>query len=343
MKFVEIVEIVEDIESKLGTLSESKLDLIETILEEGTDIEFDIVHHLDYLVEFVETQTDENAKIIAETVDGSKILNIILESARKNASKPELIIEEALDNIENIDIEFLEEDETASVTLLSIVTNKLTEMLGEETVESLPAEMVFDIVEAAKDLDLDDSVETMDLVETVEEISNKLEKAINEGVIDFDSEDYEGESLMEFLDDYEDTEDLLEEMAQVNEEILAEAEDEDGANLLRKAKGATVLIEKKLTRCKPGDVQCAQKKAKDAKKYYMKNPKLHGGEDIKDLSMDKLTGKLRKHVKKAAKAHKQATGKAYSDEYLQFVLIPGILKHMRNKGKHMKASSKILK
>jgi len=341
MKFVEIVETVENIESKLSTLSESKLDLLEVILEEGSDIEFDIQHHIDYLVEFVETQTDENAKIIAETVNGGEILNIILESLRKNTTDTDAALAEAVELVGEIDIKLLEEDESASVTLLSIVTNTLTEMLGEETVEALPAEMVFDIVEESKELDLVDNADELNLVDLVEEISTKLETAINEGEIDLDSDDYEGETLEEFLNDYDDIEDLLEEMEQVNEGILAESDDEAGANLMRKAKEATTLVEAKMEKCPPLNKACMMKKAKNAKEYYAKH-EMPGGVSPKDFKLNKLKGKLGKHVNKAAKAAR-AAGKALTPDYMQYVLVPGIIKRMRIKNKKMKAKQNLKK
>jgi len=337
MKFVEIVETVESIERKLSTLSESKLDLMEVILEEG-NTDFDIAHNIDTLVEFVDAQTDENATIIAETVSGAEVLDIILEAVRKNSNTAEALTE-AQENIENIEIELMEEDdEMASVTLLSVVTNTLTEMLGEEAVEALPAEMVFDIVEEAKELDLSDDAADMDLVELVEEISTELETAINEGTIDLDSEDYEGETLEEFLNDYEDTEDLLEEMSEVNEEILSESEDEAGADLMRKAKEATTLVEAKMERCPTGDKKCQMSKAKKAKIWFSKN-EMPGGGNAKDFSMSNLSGKLRKHVVAAGKASKKATGKPLSKDYIQYVLVPGIIKRMRIKNKKLKAKS----
>ena len=336
MKFVEITETVESITQKLSTLSEAKLGLVETILKEGVDSSFDVAHHMDYLVEFVESQTDANAELIAETVDGGKVLEIILESVRKNPSDMKTFIAESVEAVGNIDIELVEEDEeTASVTLLSVVTNTLTEMLGEEAVEALPAKMVFDLVEAAKDLDISDDASEMDLVSLVEEISSKLETAISEGEIDLDSDDYEGETLAEFLDDYEDTEDLLEEMSQVTEEILSESTDEAGADLMRAAKEATTLIEAKMEKCNSGDVKCKQAKAKKAKAYFAKN-NLPGGGKAKDFSMDKIHGKLAKHVKAAAKASMKATGKPLSKEYIQYVLVPGIIKRMRVKNMRLK-------
>jgi len=334
MNFVEIVELVDNIETKLSHLSESKLDLMAEILEEGTT-DFDVAHHIDMLVEFVNAQTDENARIIAESVSGAEVLDIILEAVRKN-SNIKHAIKEAQDNIE---IKLLEQDETntASVTLLSVVTNTLTEMLGEDAVESLPAEMIFDIAIEAKELELSDDAADMDLVELVEEISTKLKTAINVGDIDLDSDDYEGETLEEFLDDYEDIEDLLEEMAQVTEEILSESEDEVGVNLMRKAKEATTLIEAKMKRCPSGDRKCQMEKAKKAKKYYEKH-EMPGGGNIKDIKLNDLHGNLRKHVKKAVKAARASSGgKQLSPDYIQYVLVPGIIKRMRIKNKKMKA------
>ena len=297
----------------------------------------------DTLVEFVDAQTDENATIIAETVSGAEVLDIILEAVRKNSNTAEALTE-AQENIENIEIELMEEDdEMASVTLLSVVTNTLTEMLGEEAVEALPAEMVFDIVEEAKELDLSDDAADMDLVELVEEISTELETAINEGTIDLDSEDYEGETLEEFLNDYEDTEDLLEEMSEVNEEILSESEDEAGADLMRKAKEATTLVEakkKKYPRCPRGDFKCIVGKAKKAKKQFAKDGGMKvtgkgGKTEIKPVTMDSISGKLRKHVKETAKRFKKFHGKAMSDDILAYT-IAGIIKRMRFKGKKLK-------
>lgn len=343
MKFVEIVETVESIENELGTLSEEKLELLETILKEGAETEFDVVHHIDYLVEFVDTYTDENAKVVTESVNGGDVLNIILEAVRKNPKNMEEIISEATENVGNLDIKLVEETtELTSITLLSIVTNTLTEMLGEQTVEELPAEMIFDIVEEAKQLDLSESIMEMDIVELVEEISTKLEEAITSGEIDVDSDDYEGETLAEFLNDYRDTDDLLEEMAKVNETILSESTDEEGANLMRKAKAASVIIEAKMQPCKSGDVKCKQEKAKKAKEYFAKH-ELPGGGKAEDFSMDNISGKLRKHVVAAAKASQASTGKPLSKDYIQYVLVPGIIKRMRMKNKKLKRSDTMKK
>ena len=338
MKFVEIVETVESIETKLDGLSEEKLVLLETILKEGAETEFDVEYHIDYLIEFVSSQSDENAEIISETVNGGEILEIILESVRKNTNDIETFLSEVNKQVGEINIDNPndEETETVSVNLLSIVTNTLTEMLGEETVENLPAEMVFDIVNEAKNLDLSDEVIDMDIVSLVEEISSKLETAITEGKIDLDSADYECETLAEFLDDYSDIEDLLEEMSQVNEEVLAEAKDKAGAELMRKAKAATMVVEAKMEKCKAGDMKCKQEKAKKAKEYFSKN-EMPGGGNAKDFTMDKISGKLAKHVKKAAKASQKATGKPLSKEYIQYVLVPGIIKRMRMKNMKLKA------
>ena len=342
MKFIEIVETVESIETKLSALSEAKLALLETILEEGAETQFDVEYHIDYLVEFIESQSDENATTIAESVNGGQVLDIILEAARKHTNDKESFIVEAVEKVGNIDITLIEEGNTASVTLLSVVTNTLTEMLGESVVEGMPAEMVFDIVESAKELELVEGAETLTLVELVEEISTKLERAIKSGAIDVDSDDYVGETLSEFLNDYTDTEDLLEEMAQVNEDILSESIDIQGANLMRKAKAATTLIEAKMEACPKGDMKCKQDKAKKAKAYYAKH-EFPGGGKPEDWAMDKITGKLAKHVKAAAKASKEATGKPLSKEYIQYVLVPGIIKRMRIKNKKMTAKSKLKK
>lgn len=343
MKFVEIVETVEGIESKLGTLSEEKLGLLESILVEGADTAFDVVNHIDYLVEYVNSYTDENAQIIAETVDCGKVLGIILESARKHTTDTEAFLVEAVEKTEEIDIELLAEDDaTASVTLLSVVTNTLTEMLGEEAVESMPAEMVFDIVESAKELDLADNAEEMDIVSLVEEISTKLEESIKDGSIDLDSDDYKGETLSEFLEDYTDTDDLLEEMTKVTDEILAESENEDAARLMGKAKDATIMLEAKKEKCAPGDMKCMINKAKKAKEWFLKN-KHPSGIKPEEMKVGALTGRLGKHTREATKAFKKKHGKAMPKDYIQFVLVPGIIAGMRAKGKKRKASEKVLK
>ena len=131
-------------------------------------------------------------------------------------------------------------------------------------------------------------------------------------------------------------------MAQVNEDILSESIDIQGANLMRKAKAATTLIEAKMEACPKGDMKCKQNKAKRAKAYYAKN-EFPGGGNPEDWAMDKITGKLAKHVKAAARASKEATGKPLSKEYIQYVLVPGIIKRMRIKNKKMNAKSKLKK
>ena len=339
MKFIEIVETVDGIESKLDKLSDAKLGLVEAMLVEGTDTEFDVVSHLDYIVSFVDSYSDESAITIAETVDCGKVLNIVLDSARKHSKNTEAFIAEAVEATGEIDIQLLEEDEkTGSVTLLSVVTNKLTEMFGEEAVESMPAEMIFDITEAAKHLDISDDSSKLDLVELVEEISTKLEESIKSGSIDLDTEDYEGETLDEFLNDYTDTEDLLNEMAQVTDEVLAESTNEAASRLLGKAKSATILVEARLKNCAPGDLKCMMDKAKNAKKWYAKH-EMPGGGNIKAIKVDALDGKLGKHVRAAVKAFKQTHGKAPLAEYVQFVLVPGIIKRMRMKNKKLKGKA----
>lgn len=343
MNFIEIVETVEGIESKLESLSDAKLGLIESMIIEGADTSFDVVSHLDYLVEFVESYSDEQAETISETVDCGKILDIVLESARKHTSDAETFITEAKHTVGEIDIQLLEEDATtSSVTLLSVVTNKLTEMFGESTVEQMPSEMVFDIVEATKELDISDDSSELDLVSLVEEISSKLESAIKEGQIDFDTSEYECETLEEFLSDYSDTEDLLEEMSKITDEVLSESENEDAVRLLSKAKSSTVLVEAKMQNCASGDLKCMMDKAKKAKQWYAKN-EMPGGGNIKDIKVDALDGKLGKHVKAAVKAFKETHGKPPLKEYVQFVLVPGIIKRMRMKNRKMNAKGKMKK
>ena len=101
MKFMEIVETVESIETKLSALSEAKLALLETILEEGAETQFDVEYHIDYLVEFIESQSDENATTIAESVNGGQVLDIILEAARKHTNDKESFIAEAVEKVGN--------------------------------------------------------------------------------------------------------------------------------------------------------------------------------------------------------------------------------------------------
>lgn len=336
MKFVEIVEIVEDIESRLESLSEAKLGLLEAMFTEG-ETTFDVENHIDYLVEFVDSYSDENALIISESIDCGKVLNIVLDSVRNNTTDTKAFIAEAAEAVGNIDINLLEEDEnTSSVTLLSVVTNTLTEMLGEDAVEKMPAEMVFDIAEAAKNLDVSDDSANMNLVSLVGEISSKLKTAITEGSIDLDTDDYDGETLSEFLDDYEDTADLLNEMSQVTDTILAESTNEDAARLLGKAKGATIMLEGKMQQCAPGDLKCMQSKAKKAKTYY-RTHSMPGGTKPQDFNTDALSGKLGKHVKLAIKAFKSKHGKEPLKDYIQYVLVPGIIKRMRIKNKKLTA------
>jgi hypothetical protein len=335
MKFIEIVETVDGIESKLESLSEAKLGLLEAILTEGVETSFDVVNHLDYLVAYVNSYSDKAATTISETVDCGKVLNIVLESARKHTTDTSAFITEAQASTGEIDIQLLEEDtKTGSVTLLSVVTNTLTEMFGESAVETMPAEMVFDIVESTKSLDISDDSSKMDLVALVEEISTQLESSIKEGKIDLDTDDYTGETLAEFLNDYSDTEDLLSEMAQVTDEVLAESTNEDASRLLAKAKAATIMVEAQLQNCQSGDLKCMMDKAKNAKKWYSKH-EMPGGGNIKDVKVDALGGKLGTHVKTAIKAFKDNHGKAPLKDYVQFILVPGIIKRMRMKNKKM--------
>lgn len=343
MKFIEIVETIEGIETKLQTLSEAQLGLMESIFTEGADHQFDVVSHLDHLIKFVSNYSDENATTISETVDCGEVLNIILESVRKNSNDFESFISESTTKVGDLDIKLNEQDaETVGITLLSVVTNKLTEMFGESKVESMPAEMVFDIVESTKSLDISDRSVDMDMTELVEEISTNLEKAIKSGKIDFDTDNYGGETLSEFLDDYDNTEDLLQEMTKVNEEVLAESENKDAARLLSKAKSATILVEAKMKRCAPGDLKCMLSKAKKAKVWYSKN-EMPGGGDVNEINPDSLNGRLGKHVKAAIKAFKKTHGKEPTKDLVQFLWIPGIIKRMRMKARAMGAKSQMKK
>ena len=327
MNFVEIVETVEDIETKMVDLSEEKLGLLKAVLVEGSEIEFDVVHHIDHLVEFVDSYSDAQAQTIVESVDCGKVLTIVLESVRKHASDAEAVITEAVEAVGNMDVELSEEmSETVSVSLLSVVSNVLTEMTGEEAVEGMPAEMVFDIVNEAKKLDLSDDAADLDIETLVSEISTKLEEAIISGDIDLDTDDYEGETLAEFLADYENTEYLMEEMSKVSEEVLAESDDADGVRLLTKAKEATVLLEGE--RCAKGDIKCMEKKGKAAKAFFAKGGEMKGTKfNPKSVTnITKLTGKLGKIIRDIKKSNPR-----YPDVYLRNVVLPSIINKMAQK------------
>lgn len=343
MKFEEIVELVEEIEEKFSTLTNAQLGLVEAILEEGMDREFDVVHHLDYFVEFASAFSDANAEIISESVDCGEVLDEILSSARKNPRNISKFVTEAIASVGELDTLIDETDNSTQVTLLSIVSTVLTEMLGEEAVEALPAEMVFDIAEEAKYLDVSDSLSEMTLPERVAEISDALKEAISNGEIDFETEDYMCETFADFLNDYEDTSDLLEEMSKVTDELLSEAVDEDAARLMEKAKAATALLE---GRCTPGDLECMLKKAKAAKTWFSKSKnaakwtKRNGG--AKPHEMDKWEGKLGTAVNKSIKNFKSRYKKNPSGDLVKYVWVPGIIKRMKAKGRSMSAGSKKL-
>ena len=327
MNFVEIVETVEDIETKMVDLSEEKLGLLKAVLVEGSEIEFDVVHHIDHLVGFVDSYSDGQAQAITESVDCGKVLNIVLESVRKNASDAEVVLSEAVEAVGDMDLETVDGDsETVSVSLLSVVSNVLTEMTGEEAVEGMPAEMVFDIVNEAKKLDLSDDAADLDIETLVSEISTKLEEAIISGDIDLDTDDYEGETLAEFLADYENTEYLMEEMSKVSEEVLAESDDADGVRLLTKAKEATVLLEGE--RCAKGDIKCMEKKGKAAKAFFAKGGEMKGTKfNPKSVTnITKLTGKLGKIIRDIKKSNPR-----YPDVYLRNVVLPSIINKMAQK------------
>jgi hypothetical protein len=317
MKFDEVVELVEAVEEKLGWLTEGQLDLFEALIVEGVGTKFDFMYHLDYLTDFVSAYSDENAKTISESVDCGEVLNVVLDASRTHATNNSRFISEALRQVGEIDIELDDDEETEHVTLLSVVTSALTEMLGEEAVEDMPAEMVFDIVNEVKQLDISDDADELDLVELVNHISEALKEAIHDGDIDFDTDDYEGETLAEFLDDYVDTDDLLEEMTKVTGRILAESEDRDAARLMKKAKEASMLVEGKLGRCANGDLACMKKKAKAAKIWFSDfenadawHARHKGHAGAADISTkQKLTGKLRTAVKEAKIAFKSRYGK----------------------------------
>jgi len=82
-------------------------------------------------------------------------------------------------------------------------------------------------------------------------------------------------------------------------------------------------------------------KAKKAKEYYSKHV-MPGGTDPKEFKLNALKGKLKKYVNAAAKAARSA-GKALTPEYMQFVLVPGIIKRMRMKNKKLKKNQTMKK
>jgi hypothetical protein len=287
MNFIEIVETIDLVENKLSELSGTELNLVTSIITEG-NTEFDVVHHLDFIIEYVTSQTEENVQLITEAADCGKILDIILESARKYPTDTKKFLESTIVSVNNIELDVeLDEstEETQSVTLLSIVTNTLTEMLGETTVEALPAEMVFDIVESAKDLEMGEEADALELTDLIEVISTNLKEALEDGSIDFDSDDYTSETLSEFLNDYTDLEDLLSEMAQVNEAILAESTDENAKRLLLKAKNSTTMVE--------GVNTVVVSELKEAKREAAKKQKAINEADVLSVSGNVGTEKLR--------------------------------------------------
>jgi hypothetical protein len=292
MNFIEIVETIDLVENKLSDLSGAELNLVTAIIAEGNTA-FDVVHHLDFIVEYATSQSDENAKLIVESVDCGKILDIILESARKHPTNTDKYLAEAIASINEIELDveeiITEEVETPSVTLLSIVTNTLTDILGEATVETLPAEMVFDIVESTKDLEMGEEADKLELTDLIETITENLKVALSDGTIDFDSDDYEGETLSEFLDDYTDLEDLLEEMTQVNEEVLAESTDEAAKTLLLKAKEATTMVEG-FVEAPSKDIEAIRESVKKQKAI---NEAVISEEDVLSVSENAGTEKLR--------------------------------------------------
>jgi len=342
MNFVELVEMTEQLETTLNVLNEKQIGFFKKILEEGNEIEFDILHSVDLLVEYVQSYQDDEIDIIVEAVDGLDILTILLEELQKNASDKELVLKESKQRIDDIELDLEIEEESETFTLLSIVTNVLTEMVGEETVENMPAEMVFDIINETKNLDIDIVIDDMSMIEVVENVSTQIKTSLQEGLIDFDSSDYDCESLKEFLSDYSDMDDLLEEMKQVNEEVLSESMDLDAARLLLKSKQAMSLIETKKTRCNSGDKSCMIKKIKAAKNYFSKNKTRSGHDIAKDFKPGKLTGKLKKHISAAAAAAKKRKF-SYPPGYFQFIMVPALLNKMGHKGGHISSSDRMVK
>ena len=293
MNFIEIVETIDLVENKLSDLSGAELNLVTAIIAEG-NTEFDVVHHLDFIVEYATSQSDENAELIVETVDCGKILDIILESARKHPTNNDKYLATTIASVNEIDLGveevIAEAEEAPAVTLLSVVTNTLTDILGEATVEALPAEMIFDIVEATKELEMGEEADSLELTDLIETISTSLKEALEDGTIDFDSDDYEGETLSEFLNDYSDLEDLLEEMAQVNEEVLAESTDTVAVRLLLKAKEATTMVEGKTTTTSTENIEVMRE---SAKKLKATNETVIKEADAPSVSENAETEKLR--------------------------------------------------
>lgn len=344
MKFTELVDSVSDIESKLSTLNDSQLNLLESMLASGTDIKFDIESRLDHLVAFVDNFDTTQADTIVESVDCGEVLKLVLNEADNNRDDMDAFLTESINAVGELDTIDNTIPASNGIPLLSVVTNVLSEMLGESTVEKIPVEMIFDIVADSQNLSMPDESTDYNLPQLVEAISTSLKDAITRGVIDRDTANYSGETLYEFLDDYHDTADLLTEMQQVTDEKLNESSNRDAARILRKARSATILVESKFEKCDPGDRTCMKNKARRAKTWFSKHDIAGpGGGPIENFSVDSLSGKLGSHVKGAVKQYTSTHGKPPLKDYIQYVLIPGILKRMRMKNKSMSAKSNVKK
>jgi hypothetical protein len=343
-KLEQLVEFKEFVEELLQNMNEDKLTLVENIIE-NLDDDVDASQYIEYVSKIVENLSDDEAEVILENVDDmSVIADKIVESVAKNINNEEAIINEAREMIMDIDVnddllneneeEEIEETEELELPILPVLISVLSEMLGEEVVEELPLNMVLDIYEELKDVEIDID-EDATILEKISAIKEALEEAIENKEIDLDTDDYDGETVGEFLEQFENIDEMVESI--LNDDVILESEEDYYKDVLKESV-SNVLTEKRV-RCH--DVKCYKEKAMKAKKYFMKH-EMHGGVDIESIDPKKLKGRLAKYVKLAINNAKKR-GVKYPPEYIKYVLIPGIIKRMRFKNRHMNNKAKKLK
>ena len=335
----QLVEIKEAIENYIENLSDEQLNLFEEIID-NLDDDVNIQKYVEHVAKIVESFSDEEVNVILENIDDMGIVaEKIIESIAKNLNDEETIISEAKEKILNIDVDDAElfeseeeDEESVKIPLLPILINVLSEMLGEENVEKLPLNLVLDLYEEAKDLDIDID-EDYSLAEKIEAIREAIEEAIENEEIDLDTDDYDGETVGEFLEQFEDIDDMVESI--LHDNVILESEEDEYKELLKES------IKMVLTEKRCHDVKCYRAKAKAAKKYFMKH-EMHGGVDIESIDPKQLKGRLGKYVRLAINNAKKR-GVKYPPEYIKYVLIPGIIKRMRFKNRHLNVKAKKLK
>jgi len=230
MDMIKTSEFINNYTDKLEELSESQLNILKQIMLESIDIDYNVEDRFDYILEFVSNISDEEAKLF-DFVNGETVMESILDEI-KRTNDVKTVAKKAKEKI--LDIKITEEVKETEVPLLSIVSEAMTDLLGIKGFEEIPVGMFFDIINECKNAEIKTN--------TIEDVVSSIKEYIKENLLDLNKDDYLGETVKEFLNDYKNLDDLLNELNSVNETILENIEDEIHREIFEKGSKCTDLI-----------------------------------------------------------------------------------------------------